>query len=73
MNDDWERAKTDLQNLQTKLPAVGLDARLRHEIENALAISQANIEAVFDGIMEPTPERLKHVQDALAVAASRLT
>ena len=72
VDDDWGRAKAVLRNLQIELRAARLDAPVRHEIENALAISQANIEAVFDGVMEPTPERLKHVQDALAAAASRL-
>jgi len=31
----------------------------RHEIGNALAISQANLEAMLDGVLEPTVDRLR--------------
>lgn len=47
-------------------------ARLRHEIGNALAIVQANLEGVIDGVLEPTAERLAGMRDALASAGGAL-
>ena len=47
-------------------------AELRHEIGNALAIVQANLEAVIDGVLEPTPERLGGMRQALSSAAALL-
>jgi hypothetical protein len=38
---------------------------LAHEIRNHLAVAMANIEAFRDGMLEPTPERLTLVLDAL--------
>ena len=36
-----------------------------HEIRNHLAVAVANLEAVRDGVLAPTPERLTTVLDAL--------
>jgi hypothetical protein len=47
-------------------------ARLRHEIGNALAIVQANLEGVIDGVLEPTADRLAGMRDALASAGLAL-
>jgi len=47
-------------------------ARARHEIGNALAIVQANLEGVIDGVLEATPERLASMRDALASAGAAL-
>ena len=38
---------------------------LVHEIRNHLAVAVANVEAFRDGVLEPTPERLTRVLDAL--------
>jgi len=47
-------------------------AELRHDIGNALSIAQANLEAIIDGVLEPTPERLGTIRDSLATAGDRL-
>ncbi len=39
-----------------------------HDIRNQLAIAAANVEAFHDGILVPTPERLRAVLDALEAA-----
>jgi hypothetical protein len=36
-----------------------------HEIRNHLAVAIANVEAFSDGVLEPTPERLHLVLQAL--------
>jgi len=41
---------------------------LRHEIGNALAVVQANIEGLLDGILEPSQTRMQGVHDALRTA-----
>ena len=45
------------------------DGHLRHEIGNALSIVRANLEAIIDGILPATPERLKGMSDALSEAS----
>jgi hypothetical protein len=45
---------------------------IRHEIGNLVTIAQANVEAMIDGVVEPTAERLESVRDALQNAAERL-
>jgi hypothetical protein len=45
------------------------DSYLRHEIGNALSIVRANLEAIIDGILPATPERLKGMGDALTEAS----
>jgi hypothetical protein len=37
----------------------------RHELGNLLAVALANVEAMIDGLVETTPERLEAVADAL--------
>ncbi|HZZ64680.1 MAG TPA: hypothetical protein VFE17_04215 [Candidatus Baltobacteraceae bacterium] len=37
----------------------------RHELGNALSVAQANVEGMVDGVLEPTPERLASIRDAL--------
>ena len=44
----------------------------RHELGNLLSVAQANIEGMIDGILAPTPERLKAVHEALRSAAGFL-
>jgi hypothetical protein len=41
-----------------------------HDIRNQLAIAAANVEAFHDGILVPTPERLRAVLDALEAAGA---
>ncbi|MBV8196653.1 MAG: response regulator [Candidatus Eremiobacteraeota bacterium] len=43
-------------------------SRARHDLRNALAIVAANLEAMADGVLEPTPQRLGAVLDALREA-----
>lgn len=45
------------------------DADVRHELGNLLAIALANVEAMIDGLAEPTPSRLESVADALRRAS----
>ncbi|HEY5257919.1 MAG TPA: hypothetical protein VIJ12_06005 [Candidatus Baltobacteraceae bacterium] len=47
-------------------------AALRHDIGNALAIAQANLEGIIDGVLDPTPERLANIRESLAAAGARL-
>ena len=47
-------------------------ANIRHEIGNALSIAQANLEAIIDGLLEPTEARLNALLAALASASSML-
>lgn len=47
-------------------------AHARHEIGNALTIVLANLEAVIDGVLEPTAERLAAMRDALTAAGAAL-
>jgi hypothetical protein len=43
-----------------------------HEIANQLAIAMANVEAMIDGTLGTTPERLENVCQALRDAQERL-
>ncbi|MEO6912466.1 MAG: HAMP domain-containing sensor histidine kinase [Candidatus Baltobacteraceae bacterium] len=45
---------------------------LWHEIGNALSIAQANLEGITDGVLEPTPERLEGMRNALEAVARLL-
>jgi hypothetical protein len=47
-------------------------SRLRHEIGNLLSIAQATIEAMIDGIVDATPERLEGVRQAIVAAGDVL-
>jgi len=44
----------------------------RHEIGNALAIVQANLEGIIDGVLAPTPERLDNMRISLQNAGNLL-
>jgi two-component system sensor histidine kinase BaeS len=43
---------------------------VRHELGNALSIAQANVEAMVDGLLEPTLDRLCDIRDALQTCGS---
>lgn len=47
-------------------------AVVRHEIGNALAIVQASLEAIVDGVLEPTSERLQNMRKSLENAGALL-
>ena len=47
-------------------------AVIRHEIGNALAIAQSNLEGMVDGVLEPTPERIGAIVSSLASAGALL-
>lgn len=81
MLGDWDGAKRSLEDLEDpmvpRLTALLTDqqrrererseaqAVARHELGNAIAIAQANMEALVDGVLEPTPERLAGIRDAM--------
>lgn len=81
MLGDWDGAKRSLENLDDpivpRLTALLTDqqrrereraemqAVARHELGNAISIAQANMEALVDGVLEPTPERLAGIRDAM--------
>ena len=78
---DWESAKQCLEGaddaVSVRLTALMNDqigrerdraemqALARHELGNALSIAQANVEAMIDGVLENTTERLCGIRDAL--------
>lgn len=78
---DWESAKQCLEGaddaVSSRLTALMNDqmrrerdrsetqAMARHELGNALSIAQANIEAMIDGVLDTTTERLCGIRDAL--------
>jgi signal transduction histidine kinase len=82
---DWHGAKAALETMDGAAAArlFGLiseldhheerrrkaDSHIRHEIGNALSIVRANLEAIIDGILPATPERLKGMSDALSEAS----
>jgi len=47
-------------------------SEILHDVGNAIAIARANVEAMLDGVMDVTPERLKNVADALRDAGEKL-
>src|SRR5690348_3981729 len=81
MLGDWEGAKRSLEDLEDPIvPRLmtlmteqqrrekergEAQAVARHELGNAISIAQANIEAMVDGVLEPTAERLAAIRDAL--------
>lgn len=81
MLGDWDGAKRSLENLDDpivpRLTALLTDqqrrereraevqAVARHELGNAISIAQANMEALVDGVLDPTPERLAGIRDAM--------
>lgn len=44
----------------------------RHELGNALSIAQANLEAMIDGVLEVTPQRLADIRQSLRTAGALL-
>jgi two-component system phosphate regulon sensor histidine kinase PhoR len=44
----------------------------RHRLGNAISIAQANVEALADGVLEPTRERLYAIRDALQSSGAML-
>lgn len=88
MLGDWETAKRTLENLDDPLvprlislmtqqqryerDRCEAQALARHELGNALSIAQANVEAMIDGVLEPSPERLHGISDALQTCGSLL-
>jgi signal transduction histidine kinase len=88
MLGDWQGAKRSLENLddpivprlmtlmteQQRREHDRLEAQTltRHELGNALSIAQANIEAMIDGILAPTSERLTGIRDALQTCGALL-
>lgn len=88
MLGDWDGAKRSLENLDDpivpRLAALLTDqqrrereraevqAVARHELGNAISIAQANMEALVDGVLEPTPERLAGIRDAMITCGTLL-
>jgi signal transduction histidine kinase len=44
----------------------------RHQLGNALSIAQANLEAMIDGVLKVTPQRLHDIQESLQSAGALL-
>lgn len=81
MLGDWDGAKRSLEDLDDPIvprlmallteqqrrerERMEVQAVARHELGNAISIAQANMEALVDGVLEPTPERLAGIRDAL--------
>lgn len=81
MLGDWDGAKRSLENLddpivprlitllteqqRSERERTEMQAVARHELGNAISIAQANMEALIDGVLEATPERLAGIRDAL--------
>lgn len=81
MLGDWDGAKRSLQDVDDpvvpRLTALlteqqrrereraEMQAVARHELANAISIAQANMEALVDGVLEATPERLASIRDAM--------
>jgi signal transduction histidine kinase len=88
MLGDWDGAKRSLENLDDPLVArlamffteqqrlqrqrADVQAVVRHELGNAIAIAQVNMEALVDGVLQPTPERLKSIRDAMIACGALL-
>ncbi len=85
---DWDAAKRSLENLddpmvprlmswmtqQQRYERDRSEAQTltRHELGNALSIAQANIEAMIDGVLEPSSERLQGIRSALQTCGALL-
>lgn len=78
---DWESAKQCLEGADDAVSArltalmndqirrerdrAEMQALARHELGNALSIAQANVEAMIDGVLDTTTERLSGISEAL--------
>ncbi|HKU66240.1 MAG TPA: hypothetical protein VJP85_00535 [Candidatus Baltobacteraceae bacterium] len=88
MLGDWDGAKRSLEDVDDpivpRLTALLTDqqrrereraemqAVARHELGNAISIAQANMEALVDGVLEPTQERLARIRDAMSACGALL-
>lgn len=88
MLGDWDGAKRSLENLDDPIvPRLitllteqqrrerergETQAVARHELGNAISIAQANMEALIDGVLQATPERLAGIRDALVTCGMLL-
>ena len=86
MEEDWDGAKLSLENLDdsaaTRLAMlitlqqerennrVQTLTLARHELGNSLSVAQGNLEAMLDGVLETTPERLRSIVDSLRTAGA---
>lgn len=61
---------TQMQEEQSRREA--LQRTGRHELGNALSIAQANLEAMIDGVLDVTPERLRGIRESLHSAGALL-
>jgi two-component system sensor histidine kinase BaeS len=61
---------TQLQEEQSRRES--LQKTGRHELGNALSIAQANLEAMIDGVLEVTPQRLRDIRESLRTAGALL-
>jgi flagellar biosynthesis/type III secretory pathway protein FliH len=61
---------TQMQEEQSRREA--LQKTGRHELGNALSIAQANLEAMIDGVLDVTPQRLHDVRESLRSAGALL-
>jgi hypothetical protein len=61
---------TQMQEEQSRREA--LQKTGRHELGNALSIAQANLEAMIDGVLDVTPERLYGIRESLRSAGALL-
>ena len=57
------------ENLTGSDPAT---SRTRHDAGNALAAVRASLEAITDGVLEPTPTRLANIARSLETARNLL-
>lgn len=85
---DWEGAKRTLEQVEDPIVPRLLSllteqqrrekerkeahAVARHRLGNAISIAQANVEALADGVLEPTRERLNAIRDALQSSGAML-
>lgn len=86
MEEDWDGAKLSLEGLDdaaaTRLAMlITLQQereknhlqtlnKARHELGNTLSVVQGNLEAMLDGVLETTPERLHAIADSLRRAGT---
>ena len=73
MSKDWERARLKLQGVDDPFAGslaslIAQQQKARHELGNALSIAQVILEAMLDGVLEITPERLRALLDSLRTA-----
>ncbi len=72
---DWEGARRSLEGLSDPASCslatlIKRQQQARHELGNALSIAQVILEAMLDGVLEVTPERLRALLDSLHAAGN---